>query len=155
MAFAHHAVMLDAMEKHCVDLHIEYVRLDGSISSKEKQFRVGQFQTQPQIKVALLSITATSTGYNLSAADIAFYAELYPVEATMRQSAARLDAEGKKHSTLLIYPLYSTLEERLCEMLIEKRFIHLRAIDSVSDKTISDKNLLKDIAKEMGIVSND
>lgn len=48
---------------------IEFIRIDGSTSPPVRQERVNLFQTNASYRVALLSLTAASTGLTLTAAD--------------------------------------------------------------------------------------
>jgi len=151
LLFGHFAEMLDALERICQDANIGYVRIDGKDSSKQKLAKVHQFQTDPDTVVSIMSITATSTGLTLSAARVIVFCEIFPQDAMMRQAMARADLEDKIDPTIVIYPIYSLLERRLCELVSTKRMISKRAIDGVSEKTISDVDLLKVIADETGI----
>lgn len=54
-----------------------YIRIDGSTASESRQTLVDHFQTTEDVRVAVLSITAASTGITLTAAQLVVFAELY------------------------------------------------------------------------------
>ena len=56
---------------------VKYIRIDGSTPSIARKQYCDEFQTCDQIRVALLSITAASTGITLTAAQLVVFAEIY------------------------------------------------------------------------------
>ena len=55
----------------------DYVRVDGSTAAEKRQSEVAKFQEKSSCKVALLSITAANMGFNLHAASLVVFAELF------------------------------------------------------------------------------
>ena len=51
-----------------------HIRLDGKTSPEQRKKKVDLFQNDPNIKVALLSITAMGTGFTLTAASTVIFA---------------------------------------------------------------------------------
>lgn len=54
-----------------------FIRIDGSVSSDARKSFCDQFQTEEKFRVAVLSITAASTGLTLTAANLVVFAELF------------------------------------------------------------------------------
>ena len=54
LVFAHHLAMLDAIEQELVASRTDYIRIDGSVSSVQRQEYVRKFQTVDTCKVAVL-----------------------------------------------------------------------------------------------------
>lgn len=54
-----------------------YIRIDGNTNSESRQKLVDHFQTNSDTRVAVLSITAASSGLTLTAAHLVVFAELY------------------------------------------------------------------------------
>lgn len=53
------------------------IRIDGSTTSALRQEFVSKFQSDDSVRVAILSITAASTGLTLTAAELVIFAELF------------------------------------------------------------------------------
>mgnify|MGYP001068980514 CR=1 FL=1 len=77
LVFAHHLVMLDAIEKSVRQNGIEFIRIDGSTNASVRQALVDRFQSRPRCRVGILSMTAGSLGLTLHAATRVIFAELF------------------------------------------------------------------------------
>lgn len=77
IVFCHHICMLDGIEKKLDELEISHIRIDGSTPSQVRKEACDMFQTNKRFNVALLSITACSTGLNLTAANTVIFAEIF------------------------------------------------------------------------------
>jgi hypothetical protein len=92
--FAHHIFVLDDLIK-LVGLSNEkgsgkkYIRIDGSTAPKNRQAQIKSFQTDPEVKIAILGITAAGVAVTLTASSTVWFAELFWTPALMIQ------AEGK------------------------------------------------------------
>ena len=60
IVFAHHYEVLDAIEDSIVKKKIPYIRIDGRIDTTKRYEAVRKFQTDPEILVGILSLTASS-----------------------------------------------------------------------------------------------
>ncbi len=74
LVFAHHIKVLDEIESELKNKKIKFMRIDGSVSMVERANNVEKFQNDPEILVALLSITAASVGLTLTAASTVIFA---------------------------------------------------------------------------------
>ena len=98
LVFGHHLQILDAIERsledkkirsllklaHYLDICVltyccSYIRIDGSVSGELRAQNVDLFQKNPQVKVAVLSMTAAGTGITLNAASTVIYALSYDI----------------------------------------------------------------------------
>lgn len=52
------------------------MRIDGSTNHEERHAKVKQFQEDPTLKIAILSITAAGTGLTLTATSNILFAEV-------------------------------------------------------------------------------
>ncbi|CAM9993831.1 unnamed protein product, partial [Choristocarpus tenellus] len=69
LVFAHHKNVLDALDKGVLkNGGIEYIRIDGRTKAKDRQVLVERFQSRPQLRIALLGLTAAGIGITLTAA---------------------------------------------------------------------------------------
>jgi SWI/SNF-related matrix-associated actin-dependent regulator 1 of chromatin subfamily A len=83
--FAHHHVMLDAMENALKAARVPHVRIDGKTPSLERAISVRRFQEEEELRVAVLSIQACGQGITLTAAADVVFGELHWVPAAMLQ----------------------------------------------------------------------
>ena len=86
--------MLDTLEAFIVKKKVGYVRIDGSVPVEKRHHRVQAFQTQPEIRVGILSITAASQGLTLTAASTILFAELTWTPSIMAQAEDRAHRIG-------------------------------------------------------------
>jgi len=54
----------------------DYIRIDGETPHEGRDLRVGRFQREPDVRLALLSIKVASHGFTLTAASTVVFAEL-------------------------------------------------------------------------------
>lgn len=86
LAFAHHMTCLDAIEKAAKENKVKYVRLDGQTPSRERSEAVARFQADPEIRLAVLSMTACGQGITLTAAADVAFAELHWTPSVLLQA---------------------------------------------------------------------
>ena len=103
--FAHHHILLDALEDKLKSLETQFIRIDGRTPQQQRYELVEKFQTQ-DVQVALLSITACGQGLILTAAHTVVFAELYWVPGQMIQAEDRVHRIGQEemvdvHCTVL------------------------------------------------------
>ena len=134
LIFAHHKVMLDAIEEEVKKLKIDYIRIDGKIKVEKRQEFVNKFQKDETCLVAILSITACYTGITLTAASTVVFSELHMTPAVMIQAEDRAHRIGQEHQCVNIHYLYGpdTLDEILFRMLNEKQNIFSNTVDNKS-----------------------
>ena len=121
LLFGHFKDTLDEIE-HWLDKHkIVHVRMDGDTESKKRQDLCNDFQTNPKIKVALLSITAASVGLTLTSANIVIFMELFWNPGVLMQAEDRAHRIGQKDSVIVQYLLgKGTFDDYLWPMLVRK-----------------------------------
>lgn len=74
--FAHHKLMLDAIEELIFTKEILYVRIDGQDDNKSKQEKINKFQEDPKVRIGILSLTAVGIGFTLTASHTVVFAEV-------------------------------------------------------------------------------
>ena len=62
ICFAHHSSMMNDIANTLEKAKIHFIRIDGSTSSSTRKYLCDAFQTDDNVKVALLSITAANAG---------------------------------------------------------------------------------------------
>ncbi|KNC53160.1 SWF/SNF family helicase [Thecamonas trahens ATCC 50062] len=96
LVFAHHALMLDALAETISSLGARYIRIDASVDADKRLPLVKLFQTDQNIQVALLSLTAASAGLTLTAASHVVFAELHWTPGMLLQAEDRVHRIGQK-----------------------------------------------------------
>eukprot|EP00929_Paragymnodinium_shiwhaense_P112565 TRINITY_DN80811_c0_g1_i1.p1 TRINITY_DN80811_c0_g1~~TRINITY_DN80811_c0_g1_i1.p1 ORF type:complete len:743 (-),score=119.40 TRINITY_DN80811_c0_g1_i1:193-2421(-) len=135
LVFAHHYVMLDALQKRLDKLRASYVRIDGRTPHAERATLVKRFQESSDVKVALLSITACGQGLTLTSAQTVVFAELYWVPGQLIQAEDRVHRIGQQRGVEIHYCVAeNTLDERIFSIVNEKH----RDITGILDGSESD-----------------
>jgi len=112
LVFAHHRTVLDGLEKAISN--IAHIRIDGRTPATQRQSRVTQFQNDPNIRVALLGITAAGVALTLTAASRVLFAELYWTPAALIQAEDRAHRIGQTSELIVEYLLApNTVDEVL------------------------------------------
>lgn len=79
-------VCLDAIQKAAQEAKIKYIRMDGRTPSRERSEAVSAFQSDPEIRLAILSVTACGQGITLTAAADVVFAELHWTPSVLLQA---------------------------------------------------------------------
>lgn len=123
LVFAHHTEILDKLEECVLNFKkkhkgFNYIRIDGKTPSNKRQDLVDNFQQDDTYKVAILSITACSTGLTLTQASIVVFAELFFTPSIMIQAEDRVHRHGQKNSVQVKYLVgHKTLDDDIFEAL--------------------------------------
>lgn len=121
LIFAHHKEMIDSLENYCVDKQIKYIRIDGSTQNGKRQNLVDLFQNDENVRIAVLSLTACSTGLTLTAGKAVIFAELYWNPGTMLQAEDRIHRIGQKDNVDIHYLVAkNTIDEKVWPKLLRK-----------------------------------
>ncbi|KAF9764278.1 SWI/SNF-related matrix-associated actin-dependent regulator of chromatin subfamily A-like protein 1 [Nosema granulosis] len=119
--FAHHTVMVDGLGAYLEEKSVEFIRIDGSVPNASRHKLVTEFQTNEQMQVALLSITACSTGLTLTSAKAVVFAELYWNPGTLLQAEDRIHRIGQKDNVDIHYLVAKgTIDEYVWPVLLKK-----------------------------------
>ena len=137
IVFCYHKSFMDEMEEACDG--VEYIRIDGDTPVEKRQNYVDEFQSEnSNIKVAILSLLAASTGFTLTATSLMVFAELYFVPGTMLQAEDRIHRIGQKNNVDIRYIIAEgTLDDYIFKMLTRK----IDTLDKVLDCR-NDRNFL-------------
>ncbi|KAI4746437.1 hypothetical protein E4T50_03229 [Aureobasidium sp. EXF-12298] len=125
LLFAQHRIMLDILEKFVGEMGgINYLRMDGNTSIKDRQTLVDKFNKNPDLHVFLLTTKVGGLGVNLTGADrvIIYDPDWNPsTDVQARERAWRL---GQKRE-VEIYRLMTagTIEEKIYHRQIFKQFL--------------------------------
>jgi SWI/SNF-related matrix-associated actin-dependent regulator of chromatin subfamily A-like protein 1 len=130
LIFAHHLNVLDNFENYFYEKKINFIRIDGSTPTSERQELCNQFQGDVRKRVALLSITAASVGISfklfligltLTSANIVIFAELYWNPGILIQAEDRAHRIGQKDCVTVYYLLArGTTDDRIWPLILQK-----------------------------------
>ncbi|NXC26629.1 SMAL1 protein, partial [Campylorhamphus procurvoides] len=121
LVFAHHKIMLDSVVAELEKKHVEYIRIDGSTPSAERQSLCQKFQFSEKQVVAVLSLTAANMGLTLSAADLVVFAELFWNPGILIQAEDRAHRIGQTSSVNIHYLVArGTADDYLWPIIQEK-----------------------------------
>lgn len=96
LLFAHHLSVLDGVQRALALRHVRVVRIDGATNAATRTALVAEFQCSSDCRVALLSLTAASTGLTLTSACHVVMAELHWTPALLLQAEDRVHRIGQK-----------------------------------------------------------
>ncbi|CAD5115905.1 DgyrCDS4840 [Dimorphilus gyrociliatus] len=119
--FAHHQVILDAIENSVVEKERKYIRIDGSTNPEQRHFFVQQFQNDDSVRVAILSITAANSGLNLTAASLVIFSELFWNPGILVQAEDRAHRIGQKDCVNIQYLVAENTADDLLWPMIQKK----------------------------------
>lgn len=125
---------------------VNFFRIDGKTSPKERQEGVERFQnlSTEECQVALLSLTAASTGLTLTAASLVVFAELYWTPSILQQAEDRVHRVGQENAVQIHYVIgRGSVDEALWRMVGKK----LEVLSGVVDGTASRLEVDESIAR--------
>lgn len=129
VVFAHHKLVLDAICRGLTEQGVSWVRIDGSTKLDARQDAVEKFQGG-KAQVAVLSITAASTGITLTRSSDMLIAELPFGPGLAAQAEDRIHRVGQKNAALIRYMIAErTLDESLWRLINRKSEVTHAALD--------------------------
>lgn len=155
LVFAHHQSMLDNLEEELKKNNYDYIRIDGSTSSENRQVFVQRFQNSDKCQCALLSITAANSGITLTQANLVVFAELFWNPGILVQAEDRVYRIGQKNSVIIQYLCAKgTADDQIWPLVNEKLSVLSRA--GLTRENLSESstvnghkaNLFKDLIEE-------
>ncbi|PIA39461.1 hypothetical protein AQUCO_02600129v1 [Aquilegia coerulea] len=96
--FAHHLKVLDGVQNFICERDIKFVRIDGSTLARDRQSAVQEFRSSPEVKVAIIGITAGGVGIDFSSAQNVVFLELPKSVSEMLQAEDRAHRRGQTNA---------------------------------------------------------
>ncbi|XP_078430279.1 SNF2 domain-containing protein / helicase domain-containing protein / HNH endonuclease domain-containing protein isoform X2 [Wolffia australiana] len=84
--FAHHLKVLDGIQDLVCEKGIQFVRIDGATSPRDRKLAVDTFNSCKEVKVAIIGITAGGVGLDFSSAQNIVFLELPKSASEMLQA---------------------------------------------------------------------
>lgn len=117
----------------------QVVKIDGSVSGKERNDAVNTFQNDDKIKLFVGNIQAAGVGLTLTASSNVAFVELPWAPADVTQAEDRVHRIGQKDAVNIYYLLAKgTIEEEIASLLDKKR----KVLDAVLDGKKTEKESL-------------
>lgn len=122
LVFSQFLGMLSLIKERLENVNIQYEYLDGS--TKDRKNHVNRFQSDPNIRVFLISLTAGGVGLNLTAADYVYLVDPWWNPAVEQQAIDRTHRIGQS-KTVIAYKMIckDTIEEKILKLQENKKFI--------------------------------
>ena len=122
IVFSQWTSMLDLIEEPFNRMGIRFVRLDGSMSQNNREISVNDFNSNPAVKVFLISMKAGGLGLNLVAASTVFLLDPWWNPATEHQAIDRVHRLGQRKPVIVTrFIISGTIEERILELQDKKK----------------------------------
>ena len=143
VVFAVHKFVIDRLMEEFGTIA---VKIDGSVTGKNRQRAVDAFQTDPAIRLFVGNIKAAGVGITLTASSNVAFLELPWTPGDVVQAEDRVHRIGQSNNVCINYLLAAdTIEERIAELIDSKR----KVLDAVLDgKETEDISLLSELMKE-------
>ncbi|MCW2798888.1 MAG: helicase [Aeromicrobium sp.] len=141
--FAKHIDVMDVAEETFAKRGIKYVSIRGSQGTAARQKAIDAFTNDPEVAIAVCSLTAAGVGLNLQAASNVVLAELSWTDAEQTQAIDRVHRIGQAEPVTAWRIIASqTLDPKIAELIDSKAGLAARALDG-SDEEISDSTDLQ------------
>ena len=139
LLFSGYTSMFEIIEKELQNKNIKYFKLTGSTKVDERIRLVDEFNSNPDIKVFLISLKAGGTGLNLTGADMVIHYDPWWNQSAENQATDRAYRIGQKNN-VQVYKLITSnsIEEKIYELQNKKAAL----IDSMLDTKTSFINKL-------------
>lgn len=140
LIFSQFVGMLNIIKKQMERKGISYSYLDGQ--TRNREFVVEDFQTNPEKRVFLISLKAGGVGLNLTAADYVFLVDPWWNPAVEQQAIDRTHRIGQTQKVFAY--------KMICKDTVEEKIVKLqqRKKDLVADIISPEQSLLKSLSKD-------
>lgn len=121
LLFSGYTSMFEIIQKQLAEKNIKYFKLTGSTKVNERIQLVDEFNTNPDIKIFLISLKAGGTGLNLTGADMVIHYDPWWNASAENQATDRVYRIGQKNN-VQVYKLITSnsIEEKIYELQQKK-----------------------------------
>ncbi len=121
LLFSGYTSMFEIIEKELRKREIKYFKLTGSTKVDERIKLVDEFNSNPEIKIFLISLKAGGTGLNLTGADMVIHYDPWWNQSAENQATDRAYRIGQKNN-VQVYKLITSnsIEEKIFELQNKK-----------------------------------
>lgn len=131
--FAKHIDVMDAATEHFAASGIKAVSIRGDQNASSRQDAIDAFNNDPDVGIAVCSLTAAGVGVNLQAASNVVLAELSWTAAEQTQAIDRVHRIGQEEPvTAWRIIAAGTIDAKIAELIDSKQSLAARALDGQS-----------------------
>lgn len=132
--FAKHIDVMDIAEETFESRGIRYSSIRGDQTSTVRQQNIDAFTNDPEVQVAVCSLTAAGVGINLQVASNLVLAELSWTDAEQTQAIDRVHRIGQTEPVTAWRVIATqTLDTRIAELIDRKAGLAARALDGAGE----------------------
>jgi hypothetical protein len=136
--FAKHIDVMDVAEELFVKRGIRFSSIRGDQTRTVRQRNIDAFATDPEVAIAVCSLTAAGVGINLQVASNIVLAELSWTDAEQTQAIDRSHRIGQTEPvTAWRIIAAQTIDTRIAELISSKAGLAARALDGSEDEVTS------------------
>ena len=136
--FAKHVDVMDAAEQTFAQRGLGYCSIRGNQTPRTRQNSIDAFLSDPDIAIAVCSLTAAGVGLNLQVASNVVLAELSWTAAEQTQAIDRVHRIGQDEPvTAWRIIATQTIDARIAELIDDKAGLAARALDGSDDEVSS------------------
>ncbi|KIC58374.1 DEAD/DEAH box helicase [Microbacterium hominis] len=138
--FAKHIDVMDAAEAHFAASGLRTISIRGDQTTTARQQAIDAFNTDPDVAIAVCSLTAAGVGLNMQAASNVVLAELSWTAAEQTQAIDRVHRIGQDEPVTAWRIIAAhTIDTKIAELIDSKQGLAQRALDGAQlDPTSSD-----------------
>jgi len=136
--FAKHIDVMDTAERALAEAGLKTVSIRGEQTSTARQKAIDAFTNDPEVSVAVCSLTAAGVGLNLHAASNVVLAELSWTAAEQAQAIDRVHRIGQEQPVTAWRILAAhTIDTKIAELIDAKQGLAARALDGSDTEVVS------------------
>jgi SNF2 family DNA or RNA helicase len=133
--FAKHVDVMDAAEETFAKRGIGFTSIRGDQSTKARQKNIDAFMNDPDVSIAVCSLTAAGVGLNLQVASNLVLAELSWTDAEQTQAIDRIHRIGQEEPvTAWRIIAAQTIDTKIAELIDSKAGLAARALDGSDEE---------------------
>ncbi|MFL2001858.1 MULTISPECIES: DEAD/DEAH box helicase [unclassified Microbacterium] len=128
--FAKHIDVMDAAESHFAASGLRTVSIRGDQTTPARQLAIDAFNNDPDVGIAVCSLTAAGVGLNMQAASNVVLAELSWTAAEQTQAIDRVHRIGQEEPVTAWRIIAAhTIDTKIAELIDSKQGLAARALD--------------------------
>lgn len=140
--FAKHIDVMDAAEEHFARTGLKSISIRGDQTSAQRQREIDAFTGDPEVHVAVASLTAAGVGLNLQAASNVVLAELSWTSAEQTQAIDRVHRIGQSEPVTAWRIIAAhTIDAKIAELIDSKAGLAARALDGSDEEVVAESNV--------------
>ena len=140
--FAKHIDVMDAAEEHFAKRGLTSISIRGDQTSAFRQKQIDAFTNDPDVSVAVASLTAAGVGLNLQASSNVVLAELSWTSAEQTQAIDRVHRIGQSEPVTAWRIIAAhTIDAKIAELIDSKAGLAARALDGSDEDVVAASNV--------------